>query len=114
MVKKAKQEVEEIDESYYSQSSDEDVGSNGMREIDTANIGNYASDSDSDGDMLANIQSQKEEAIALNNTWGQKKANFYGRNKESDENSDTSDDQDEEEQAERLQAIKAKKMKLYM
>lgn len=42
--------------------------------------------------MLANIQSQKEEAIALNNTWGQKKANFYGRNKESDENSDTSDD----------------------
>lgn len=63
MVKKSKQvqEVEEIDESYYSQSSDgeDDKGSDGMRVIDTANMGNYASDSGSEESdtMLANIQS---------------------------------------------------------
>ena len=33
--------------------------------------------------------------MALNNTWGKLKKNFYGRNKEDDEVSDTSDDQDE-------------------
>ena len=52
--------------------------------------------------------------MALNNTWGQYKKNFYGRNKEDDNDSDTSDDQDELEQAQRLQQIKAQKMKSFM
>jgi hypothetical protein len=30
--------------------------------------------------------------MALNNTWGQKKENFYGRNKGNDNESDTDDD----------------------
>ena len=50
------------------------------------------------------IKDRKEEAMALNNTWGR---NFYGRNKQNDDVSDTSDDEDELEQAKRLQAIKA-------
>ena len=33
--------------------------------------------------------------MALNNTWGKFKKNFYGRNKADDDVSDTSDDQDE-------------------
>ena len=50
-----------------------------------------------------NLQQQKEEAMALNKTWGNKTASFYGRNKDNDDESDTSDDQDELEQAKRLQ-----------
>lgn len=52
--------------------------------------------------------------MALNDTWGTKKQNFYGRNKDSDEDSDTDDDQDEQEQALRLQQIKALKMSRFM
>ena len=39
-----------------------------------------------------NLQQQKEEAMALNKTWGNKTASFYGRNKDNDDESDTSDD----------------------
>jgi len=46
------------------------------------------------------LKRQKEEAMALNQTWGRKKASFYGRDKENDELSETSEDQDEQEQAE--------------
>jgi len=60
------------------------------------------------------LQQQKDEALTLNNTWGSKANNFYGRNKDNDDESDTSDDQDELEQAKRLQAIKAQKMKRFM
>ena len=52
--------------------------------------------------------------MALNKTWGQKTANFYGRNKEDDNESDTDDDEDEKEEAKRLQQIKAHKMKKFM
>ena len=64
--------------------------------------------------MTEALQQQKEEGVALNNTWGRKSANFYGRNKENDDESNTDDDDDELEQAKRLQAIKASKMKRYM
>lgn len=60
------------------------------------------------------MKQQKDEALALNDTWGKKTANFYGRNKGNDNESDTSDDQDELEQAKRLQSIKAQKMKRFM
>ena len=49
----------------------------------------------------------------MNNTWGQNKDNYYGRNKQSDEESDTSDDADEQEQAQMLQQIRARKMNKY-
>lgn len=52
--------------------------------------------------------------MALNDTWGTKKVNFYGRNKSDDEGTDTDDDQDEKNEAERLQQIKAKKMRKFM
>ena len=52
--------------------------------------------------------------MTLNQTWGTKTTNFYGRNKENDDESDTDDDQDELEQAKRLQGIKAQKMKRFM
>ena len=57
----------------------------------------YSSDDDnsSDNDDDLNIEQQKEEAMALNNTWGKFKKNFYGRNKADDDFSITSDDQDE-------------------
>jgi len=35
--------------------------------------------------------------MALNNTWGKRTSNFYGRNKENDDQSDTDDDEDEME-----------------
>jgi hypothetical protein len=57
MVKKSKvEEVEEIDESYYSESSGGVQSDNDdIREIDAANIGNYTSDSESEEGMLDNI-----------------------------------------------------------
>ena len=60
------------------------------------------------------LKRQKEEAMALNQTWGRKKAGFYGRDKENDELSETSEDEEEQEQAEYLQEIKRRKMQRYM
>lgn len=111
-------EVEDIDESYYSESgSDEADGSQ-----EQGNQGYFEQDSNSDSgsdesdqdNLNAGMQKQREEAIALQQTWGTTKTNFYGRNKDNDDESDTSDDEDELEQAERLQAIKAQKMKRFM
>ena len=53
-------------------------------------------DSDSEqsdqDDLNIGMQKQKDEAMALQQTWGTSRANFYGRNKENDDESDTSDD----------------------
>ena len=126
MVKKTKNvqdddlSVEEIDQSYHSSSDDDaPMGQGGIVDYSSGDgpMGNYESDDSSENDQHEfnqNIKAQKEEAMALNNTWGTKKGNFYGRNKDSDEGSDTDDDQDEEEQARRLQTIKAMKMKRFM
>jgi hypothetical protein len=65
-------------------------------------------------EFAQNVRQQKQQAMALNDTWGSKKQNFYGRNKEDDDISDTDDDQDEQEQALRLQQIKAMKMSRFM
>ena len=58
--KAEEEEVEEIDESYYSESDDASQEQPEMREIDQENIGNYESDSDdedldSDEDIGRNL-----------------------------------------------------------
>lgn len=107
--KKAKHEVEEIEESYNSEDDDAPINYDKTSDIevdDVKNLGNYESassddegmggnSSDDSGNFQKELSRQKEEAISLNQTWGRKTQNFYGRNKESDEDSDSDDDQDE-------------------
>ena len=75
---------------------------------------NYESDDSDEQQIESAIQQQKIETMALNDTWGTKKVNFFGRNKSDDEGTDTDDDQDEKNEAERLQQIKAKKMRKFI
>ena len=119
MAKKSKlpseeDEIEEIDESYYSNSDQEhQLDSDAAEKVMQYEQVSSGDDDDSDSeesdqaDLNMGMQKQKDEAMALQQTWGTSRANFYGRNKENDDESDTSDDQDELQQAERLQAIKA-------
>lgn len=57
-------------------------------EVDRANVLNYESDdSEMDGgddsDFDANLEKQREDLV-MNDTWGSRKRNFYGRDKKHD------------------------------
>lgn len=77
-----------------------------MDESQLENLGQFESDDsdlisegESDDDlnkMGSQLKIQKENAIQQQQIWGLgKKANYYGRNKASDDSSDTDDDKDE-------------------
>jgi len=64
-------------------------------EINKEHLLNYESDDSSDGmmndsddDLAKGLAKQKEE-LTMNDTWGSKKRNFYGRDKKHDVNSPT-------------------------
>ncbi|CDW81145.1 UNKNOWN [Stylonychia lemnae] len=117
----SKEEKEEDDEiASYDDEMDDDSDDNQDREIEVnkKHLLNYESDDssngmidDSDDDLDKGLAKQKEELI-MNDTWGSKKRNFYGRDKKQDDASSSSDDEDERLEALRLQKVRAKKLQL--
>lgn len=71
---------------------EDDDGSDDGREVNREHLLNYESDDsdsdenegeDSDDDFGKGIKKQKEELV-MNDAWGSKKRNFYGRDKKQD------------------------------
>ena len=102
-----------IDESYDSEMDQSDSDGN-LPEVNKAHLLNYESD-DSDSDVqnggnssededdLARGLAKQKEALVMNDTWGSKKRNFYGRDKKAaDDQSSSEDDEDERLEALRL------------
>lgn len=60
-------------------------------------------DSDDDNDDLAKGLAKQKEDLTMNNTWGTRKQNFYGRDKKAgDDITSSEDDEDERQEAKRL------------
>lgn len=65
---------------------------------------------DESDDLGKNLQKQRDDLI-MNDTWGSRKKNFYGRDKKTgDDVTSSSDDEDERLEALRLQKVRAKKL----
>ena len=100
-------EEESHEQQFHSDSNDD-------REINREHLLNYESDDsdEEDEDEFDNGLAKQKEDLVMNDTWGSKKRNFYGRDKKADDESASEDDEDEFQEALRLQKVRARKLQL--